>query len=181
MALRQKIEIEAHEYRGGRIVPVTLPVSAEYRLTLHLDGAPWCVFACSGSDIEQLALGNLRANGAINSIEDVLAVEIDEAAMAVHVRTVRPGARHRAGIGVETTASGLGQPLQSISAEHITANSALPAVKAPVVIAAMAEFLEFSVLHRQTHGVHGAALYTPDGERLCFFDEIGRHNAIDKT
>ncbi|HQM46212.1 MAG TPA: formate dehydrogenase accessory sulfurtransferase FdhD, partial [Smithellaceae bacterium] len=30
-------------------------------------------------------------------------------------------------------------------------------------------------------GVHGAALYSLAGEKIVFFDEIGRHNAIDKV
>jgi FdhD protein len=45
----------------------------------------------------------------------------------------------------------------------------------------MNEFLVFSQEHKATHGVHGAALYSLEGERLAFFDEIGRHNAIDKV
>jgi FdhD protein len=45
----------------------------------------------------------------------------------------------------------------------------------------MSEFLSFSKEHETTHGVHGSAMYTLKGERIVFFDEIGRHNAIDKV
>lgn len=41
--------------------------------------------------------------------------------------------------------------------------------------------LTYSREHEATHGVHSAALYSHAGERLVFFDEIGRHNAIDKV
>jgi FdhD protein len=45
----------------------------------------------------------------------------------------------------------------------------------------MMEFLRTSELHKKTGGVHSAALYTADGEKIVFFDEIGRHSAIDKV
>ena len=44
----------------------------------------------------------------------------------------------------------------------------------------MKEFLGLSTTHSQTHGVHSGALYGLDGKRMAFFDEIGRHNAVDK-
>ena len=44
----------------------------------------------------------------------------------------------------------------------------------------MTEFLRTSDLHKKTGGVHSAALYSTNGKRIVFFNEIGRHNAVDK-
>jgi len=181
MALRQKVEVQAHEYRDRVIVPVTLHVSAEYRITLFLNGLPWTIFACSGSNLEELALGHLRAAGTIASPDDIGSVTVDTDNGTVWVKTRLPVKPGKNAVRVETTATGTGQSLAAISADAVPVNPSLPVVEAAAVIPAMDEFLEFSVLHRQTHGVHSAALYSPAGERLCFFDEIGRHNAIDKV
>lgn len=53
-------------------------------------------------------------------------------------------------------------------------------VDADTVCSIMVEFLGHSDTHGRTHGVHGAALYRSSGEMVAFFEEIGRHNAVDK-
>src|SRR5512138_873888 len=53
-------------------------------------------------------------------------------------------------------------------------------IKASTVLSSMREFLTQSKIHKLTRGVHGAALYSELGDLLLFYEEIGRHNAIDK-
>ena len=36
-------------------------------------------------------------------------------------------------------------------------------------------------LYEQTQGVHAAAMYESDGSFLCCFEDVGRHNALDKV
>ncbi len=45
----------------------------------------------------------------------------------------------------------------------------------------MDNFLRGSEHHALSRGVHSAALAAPSGGQLVFYDEIGRHNAIDKV
>ena len=44
----------------------------------------------------------------------------------------------------------------------------------------MNEFLNSSAEHKETRGVHSAAL-ADGGEMLIFRDDMGRHNAFDKV
>jgi len=36
-------------------------------------------------------------------------------------------------------------------------------------------------LYEETHGVHAAAIYEADGTFVCCFEDVGRHNALDKA
>ena len=36
-------------------------------------------------------------------------------------------------------------------------------------------------LFEATGGIHAAGIFTPDGERLCVREDVGRHNAVDKV
>ncbi len=181
MALRQMKSVQAHEYTNGTLRAVNLEVSAEYPLTLYLNGVQWGIFACSGSDIEFLVAGHLAAQGVLSSPDDVIKTEVDQEKLSVHVWTRTQPFRENLPVHVGTTASGLDQSPFYSAKKEMRANTKVMSVAAETVLSSMKEFLGLSELHRRTHGVHGAALYTLDGGRIAFFDEIGRHNAIDKV
>ncbi|HEX6085173.1 MAG TPA: formate dehydrogenase accessory sulfurtransferase FdhD [Thermoanaerobaculia bacterium] len=71
----------------------------------------------------------------------------------------------------------------SIDALRVSAR-ALPA-RAPVASAVVHSLMR--TLHdaqsafQSTGGVHGAALFSRDGELLCVREDVGRHNAVDKV
>lgn len=53
---------------------------------------------------------------------------------------------------------------------------------APGLIRRLPSLLEAEQrVFRSTGGLHGAALFTPDGEAVCVKEDVGRHNAVDKV
>jgi len=159
--------------------PIEAPVSAEYHVGILLNGMLYISIVCSGSDLNWLAVGHLASEGIIRSMDEVERIEVDEERLTVNlvtaagvdlsgrtgwVRTLvsgSPGSGRRSGAGVPPRPDP-------------------PAVDPRVILASMSEFLGLSTTHDQTHGVHSGALYGLDGKRMAFFDEIGRHNAVDK-
>lgn len=52
----------------------------------------------------------------------------------------------------------------------------------PDVVCALPERLRATqVRFARTGGLHGAALFTPDGALICAREDVGRHNAVDKV
>jgi FdhD protein len=181
MALPQVLQILAAEYRDGKISPAEIPVSAEYAVTLSVNGNPFVSIACSGSDFRELAMGHLLAEGVILSADDVVSLEIDEEALAVNAVTVQSDEMIDRLFRIRSIASGCGQASSEGGGEGIAAITAVPRIRASLLTECMGTFLKLSEAHKLTHGVHSAALYSVEGERLFFFDEIGRHNAVDKV
>jgi FdhD protein len=82
---------------------------------------------------------------------------------------------------VHTISSGCGQGGPSYAAKaKDKLETSPPSVQAGVIIGCVTELLRTSELHKKMGGVHSAALYSTDGKRIVFFNEIGRHNAVDK-
>ncbi|MBN2079335.1 MAG: formate dehydrogenase accessory sulfurtransferase FdhD [Spirochaetes bacterium] len=177
--LPQTATISAHRYGPDGFEPVELLVSAEYHMTFLVNGRPYLTVACSGSDLEIMAAGHLLSEGIIMSREEIERIEVDEEGMSVNVVT-SPGADV---IGrlfrVRTMVSGCAGGGTGTGCRGITL-PAVPLIDPSVIIDSAKEFLGLSTIYRHTHGVHSAALYDIGGSRIAFYDEIGRHNAVDK-
>ncbi|OHD72168.1 MAG: formate dehydrogenase family accessory protein FdhD [Spirochaetes bacterium RBG_16_49_21] len=177
--LQKTTTVRAHRYRPSGIEEVEVQVSAEYHVAFLLNGRPYLTVACSGTDLELLAAGHLASEGIILSENEIERIDIDEKGMTVNVITVRDANIISRLIKVRTLVSGCagggGDSVCSLPVLHD-----LPELKAPVILACAREFLGFSETYRLTHGVHSSALYDMQGKRAAFFDEIGRHNAVDK-
>ncbi|HSV97099.1 MAG TPA: formate dehydrogenase accessory sulfurtransferase FdhD [Spirochaetota bacterium] len=180
MALPQYVTVGAYRCTGSAIAPIDIPVSAEYAFTLSVNGNPFVSIVCSGSDLDKLALGHLAAEGVIRSADEVHSVEIDEQAFTINIDTAENDDLLERLFRIRSIASGCGQSGSQPADAIPRTRGEVPRVRASVVTAGMREFLHASEIHKLTHGVHSAALYSVEGRRQCFFDEIGRHNAIDK-
>lgn len=173
------VTTRAHQYTPAGLEPVDLMVSAEYHVTLLLSGKPCVSIACSGADLDVLAVGHLISEGIILSKDEIARVDVDEKTFTVNIVLAPDADVFGRLIRIRTLVSGCGGTGPELPADR-PASPDLPVVRPAVVLASMKEFLGLSDTHRQTHGVHSGALYDLDGARIAFFDEIGRHNAVDK-
>ena len=181
MALPEVVTVRADDYAQGIFSSVEAPVVAEYPVTLLINGSPFITIACSGTDLELLALGHLMAEGIIKSPEEIEAIKVDEANLVIDVETGLDEELMERLFRVHTISSGCGQGGTSLEANaKKKLETTPPFLKPEVICSCVTEFLRTSDLHKKTGGVHSAALYSIDGKRIVFFNEIGRHNAVDK-
>jgi FdhD protein len=179
MALPDYTEINVFQYSKGEIKQVKFPLSFEYAFTMHINSNPYAEVACSGSGIEDFAIGHLLSNSIISSKNDIRDVAIDENKKEINIITGPNAKIPEKNQPVKFIASAGGKTRKGVNSDLI--NTALPEVKASTIVKIMSEFVNHSDLHDLTHGVHSSGLYTADGEMLAFYDDIGRHNAVDKS
>lgn len=140
---------------SGLAVDVEESVLAERKFSLHINGRIVDSQACTPESTRELALGYLHSGGYIKRAEDVLGIEIDEEAGNVFVRLAEPVVRREP------------EPLSPLTWDPRT------------VMAHSQAFLSRSVLFRETGSVH-SALMAQGAESLCFAEDLGRFNALDK-
>ncbi len=177
MSLPLYRELQVHRFYDGSLFPERAMVSCEYLFSLKINGLHHASIACSSSDLEEMTLGYLLSDGIVASPASVRAISVDEGSLTISVEAdVVSDPACRPGISV-TTATGRARSDAPPQATR------MPSARVPAraVLGRMNEFLVMSPIREITHGVHSSALCDARLERLAVFDEIGRHNAIDKA
>lgn len=153
-------------------------VVSEYTLHLHVNGTSWAKLLCSPVALKELVYGFLFSERLIDVPEDLSELRIDvkqkEAFAEISGMDMIKGTRTIATSGARLYQ---GQPQVSrIEPEALAAESIAP----DFILNTMRAFTTSSEVFMSTGGVHACSLASAT-ERLSFFDDIGRHNALDKV
>ncbi len=172
-------EVEVVDERGRRSV---ISIPAERPLTVYVDKRELVTLMTLGGAPEALTLGYLRNQRLVRSITDVVSVQVDWAVDAVAVVT-RHGiadVEQRTAKKVVTTGCGQGSVFGGLMDE--VEQIALPpgARLAQSTVYRVVETIRTQQsIYKQAGSVHGCALFSSAGELLYFFEDVGRHNAVD--
>jgi FdhD protein len=173
--------------------PETLVV--EEPLEIRVNGAPLTVtMRTPGADVE-LAQGFLLTEGVIGKRDDLLTVQ--------YCRGTGEDGLNTYNVLDVTLAAGVPPPSVDVTRNFYTTSSCGVCGKASLdavrtisrycpgddpasvrteTLAALPERLRTAQkVFASTGGLHGAALFTTDGEQLVVREDIGRHNAVDKV
>ena len=182
MELPDITTIPVHHYRHAQhtVLEGQIAISTEYPVLITINGHPFITIACSGNNIADLVTGHLFAEGIITTRADIKNIDLDNEQMIAGVQ-VEPSEQVNATLSRSPSlvTCGGGSKRHLPYGNHVKAS--LPDVKAAIITRVMDEFLRQSSLHKKTHGVHSSALLDLHGNQVVFYDEIGRHNAIDKV
>ena len=170
-------------------------LAAEEPLELRVDGRPLSVtMRTPGHDVE-LVHGFLLTEGVIGSREDV--------ATARYCDSFDDSGRNTYNVldvalapGVPSPAAGVERNFYTTSSCGVCGKASLDAVRTrtrhspatdPTTVRAEVLFALPDALRAaqrvfdSTGGLHGAGLFTPDGQLLVAREDVGRHNAVDKV
>ncbi len=165
--------------------PRDTPVAGEHPLTLYVDKQELLTLMTLGAAPEALAIGYLRNQRLVDSIDDIVAVQVDWETNAVAVKT-RSGLQDleaKTQKRTKTTGCGQGTMFGDLMAEidNVRLSSAATLTQA-TLYALLEQVRVHETIYKQAGAVHGCALATNGADRseiLMFVEDVGRHNAVD--
>ena len=171
-------EVEAVNERGERLAT---PIAGEHPLTLYLDKREIVTLMTLGQAPEALAIGYLRNQRLVGSVEEISAVQVDWETDSVAVTTRKgvKGLKERLKKRTVTTGCGQGTVFGDLM-EEIDSIKLRDDVK--LTEETLYGLLD-AIRHRETvyksaGAVHGCALAS-GADILYFVEDVGRHNAVD--
>ena len=171
-------EVEAYNERG-EMVPTA--IAGEHPLTLYVDKREIVTLMTLGHAPEALAIGYLRNQRLVSSIEEITAVQVDWETQSVAV-TTRKKRNLEEKMGKRTVTTGCGQGtvfgdlMEEIESVKLRNDVTLTDADLFVLLE---KVRKHETIYKQAGAVHGCALATTAGEILMFVEDVGRHNAVD--
>jgi len=171
-------EVEALNERGEAL---PTPIAGEHPLTLYVDKREIVTLMTLGQAPEALAIGYLRNQRLVRSLDEIAQVHVDWETHAVAVTTRTPLAGLDEKMEKRTVTTGCGQGTvfgglmdeietirlrQDVKLSEETLYGLLDAVR------------RHETIYKSAGAVHGCAL--ADGADIVHFvEDVGRHNAVD--
>jgi FdhD protein len=162
-----------------------VPVAGEHPLTLYVDKQELLTLMTLGAAPEALAIGYLRNQRLVDSIDDIMAVQVDWECNACAIKTRNGLADLATKTAKRTKTSGCGQGtmfgdlMDDLDRVRIPDG---PTLSQATLYDLLDRVRLHETIYKQAGAVHGCALATNgDGTApiLMFVEDVGRHNAVD--
>jgi FdhD protein len=174
--------VEALDENGA---PQCVEIAGEHPLTLYLDRREVVTLLTLGHAPEALAVGFLRNQRLVDSIDDIVSVQVDWECNACAIRTRHGLADLEAKTAKRTKTTGCGQGtvfgdlMAEIDSVRLPAGATLTE---DTLYDVLDRVRLHETIYKQAGAVHGCALAANDpkgAEILMFVEDVGRHNAVD--
>ncbi|WP_233799968.1 formate dehydrogenase accessory sulfurtransferase FdhD [Paraburkholderia sp. HP33-1] len=187
------VQLEVHRHRGTSVETLTDHVGQEWPVALVFNGISHAVMMCTPRDLEAFAVGFAISEGIVERGSDIQDIEVEfhdhgdlpHAEVQLQVvqqafaglKEKRRALAGRTGCGVCGIES---IDLLDLKPQRVPDTGFLQRL-APDAIARAAHALpEHQALTRLTGGLHAATWCDAQGAIRYAFEDVGRHNALDK-
>ena len=176
------VEVTATRFTADSTSEVVLAVPTEVPLTVVANDIEVATLLCTPTDLEPMAIGFLFSSGLIHSAQDVQTCRVDPMRWVVTCGLARTPDLELLEKRVYTTGCGKG-----VMYANVVELSGRRPIDSDVAVSReqigeLATALQgASSLYRRTRGVHTAALSVEGELPERWFDDVGRHNAVDKA
>ncbi len=167
----------------GELLPTS--IAGENPLTLYVDKHEVVTLMTLGQAPEALALGYLRNQRLVKSIDEIAAVQVDWEVNAVAITTRKgvKGLRERMKKRTVTTGCGQGTVFGDLMEEIESIKLRDDVTLTEEGLYAMTDAVRrHETIYKAAGAVHGCALATNEGDAsqiITFVEDVGRHNAVD--
>lgn len=163
----------------------TAAIAGEHPLTVYVDKREILTLMTLGAAPEALVIGYLRNQRLVDSIEDLLAVQVDWEvnAASVYTRNGLVDLDEKMAHRTKTTGCGSGTVFGDLMADidtiHLPAAAEGTQLRQSTLYALSELVRKHETIYKQAGAVHGCALFSAAPELLYFVEDVGRHNAVD--
>ena len=163
----------------------TASIAGEHPLTVYVDKREILTLMTLGAAPEALVIGYLRNQRLVDSIEDLVAVQVDWEvnAASVYTRNGLVNLEEKMAHRTKTTGCGsgtvFGDLMADIDAIHLPAADESVQLTQSTLYALSELVRKHETIYKQAGAVHGCALFNTRPELLYFVEDVGRHNAVD--
>lgn len=185
-------------WRDGQLSSQQAAVTVEEPLVVLVNGQQVAVLMRLPGDEKELAAGFLVSEGIVSGFDAILTIyHCGESFLSPATPNSQPSAEWRNRVEVKVVPSSLRPEAQLDVLRLVRAGCGAAQVRtstllhAPVSSACIFEaqrlldaahrLREDQPVHTQAGGVHAAGLYSVQGERIALYEDVGRHNAVDKA
>lgn len=171
-------KIDGWKLAGGKFSAVKTGVVIEKEFAIFLNGERLATASLAPGFEKEFAVGYLFGQGFIESIEDIISVEIKNGAAQVTLKN-SGGVSNGAARTDYRIVSGGGRSAYFTESGFHKIKSDLVVGKEDI-FKAMNTLFKNAGLYGETEGVHAAGLFSAESKPLCLVEDIGRHNTLDK-
>jgi FdhD protein len=180
-------EVEIDRWSRGTLSHTTDEVAEEMPVALVYHDVPHVVMLATPADLEDYAVGFTLSEALVASPEEIRGVEVSLGAASADVRITVAWERftqllqRRRNLAGRT---GCGLCGAETAADAIRECTPVPegvSITAAELHAAIAELGRRQPINTRTGSVHAAAWVVPGGGIRVVREDVGRHNALDKT
>ncbi|MBT2790658.1 formate dehydrogenase accessory sulfurtransferase FdhD [Paraburkholderia strydomiana] len=187
------VERQVHRHRGAAVETVRDHVGQEWPVALVFNGISHAVMMCTPRDLEAFAVGFAISEGIVGRGSDIQDIEVElhddgelphaevqlqvvqQAFVALKEKRRALAGRTGCGVcGIESI------DLLDLKPERVPDTGFLQRLAPDAIARAARELPQHQALTRLTGGLHAAAWCDAAGAIRYAFEDVGRHNALDK-
>ncbi|MEJ2623039.1 MAG: formate dehydrogenase accessory sulfurtransferase FdhD [Pseudolabrys sp.] len=177
---------EGHLLREGTVTPMLDAVAEEVPVALVYNGVSHVVMMATPGNLEDFALGFSLSEGILESPDELLDFDTDEAPQGLIARLTISGRRFAALKERRRNLAGrTGCGLCGVDSLDQAVRPLAPLGRSQVISAAalgraLDTLPDWQAFNRVTRSLHAAAWADRDGNIVVAREDVGRHNALDK-